>query len=466
MPQIIEANGREYEFPDGMSDDQIRAAIHQDLSRPDTRNISERATDRWGAIQSGEDLPPGYTNESMREKGFLEGVKDSLPTVAGLVNTVRHPIDTAKGMVMAQVNEASGAKDAYLRGDVGEGLRGSLRAALPVLGPMMGDINEDLGRGDMAYAGGKATGYAAQAAVPSLAGKGMGALKARAPQMIANAEAKYASTFGKGAKQAAKAQEMAPEMMDRGMRVTDKARLVEGTEDALGPASANIDTAINQMKTPIDAKRVQAKLDAAQTEAGKPYGPDSEAAMAGIGKYRDEVVPMNAVGDIATKTDVIPPQQARALRQQFDEKPYGTASTTADTQARKAVGDALREELNVDPAVAAANREFSILKDIKTIAEHMPESKTASRVLKEAAASAASAIVASHLPVAGPVAGAAAGLYALRKMLVELPRTPAWKTTTAIWKRDFALALQRKNYERAVKIGARITAGAGVADQP
>jgi hypothetical protein len=87
--------------------------------------------------------------------------------ISGLYNAVRHPIDTGRAVINAQVDQGRQAAELFRRGGVAntvEGIGRSAAAALPLIGPAAAHAGEEIGSGDprrMATGVGEAVGMAA-----------------------------------------------------------------------------------------------------------------------------------------------------------------------------------------------------------------------------------------------------------------------------------------------------------------
>jgi hypothetical protein len=470
MPRYAEVRGQTLEFPDSFTDEQIDAIVQRDFF-----NVSNQARQNMERIKA----------ETPEEKTFLGGLRDAvipsreaLGEIGQMVN-VTDPVGQikaygrmGKGLWDAQMNQANEAKSSFREGNYLEAAGHMAGAYLPVIGPAAAEAGEDIKGGDIGYGLGKAVGLVGTALTP-------GGVKARnaakvknAPKIIAKAEADYAGLFGKSAKNAEIAEKVTPGMMDRGVKFTNpRGDLAELAETKATAADKAVDAAIDSMPEPVSLNKVLDRTTASKDKALTPYGPDSQAIYEKIDDYERNVLPQNA--DAAGN---IEPQTARELRRLFDQKPAargaysGADNLTPDVQAREAVGNALRGELNTDAAVAAANAEESFWLNVKRIAEAAPEGKGMAAIVADnakmagAGALAGAAAAAIGMPALGAIGGAPV-MYAVYRTIRDIPRTPAWRSASAIRRRNFGKALQSGNYGKAAEIGAEIAAGGLIADE-
>lgn len=152
----------------------------------------------------------------------------------------------------------------------------------------------------------------------------------------------------------------------------------------------------------------------------------------------------SAAGKATAAREVIPPAKASEL---------GDPATLARGKQRRALAD-----------------EAKFQSDLQTIADSIPERKTAKNILKDNAKMAAkgfgldtaAAIIpgASHLAIPGIIMEGIATI----KTLYELPKTTLWRTASAVAKREFNAALAKGNHALAANIGAGIATGAFATD--
>ena len=170
-------DGSEVEFPDGMADVDIQAAVRR-LSPPASPSALEslKAFGRgaWrtfnpipGIAEMGRALftPPDMTREPYAAIGGPIGLAAS--RLAGPLWEA-HKATAAKGA------------EAFQRGDILEGVRHSVDAAIPLVGPALDRATDLLQEGQYAEGAGELTGLTAGAALPALLPK------ARVPALARN----------------------------------------------------------------------------------------------------------------------------------------------------------------------------------------------------------------------------------------------------------------------------------------
>lgn len=455
----------------------------EEFSKKYGTSVADTARRRLEAQGVNPDVP--VDPEDNRQPGFWRGLYDSIVpsreaivTMAKLANA-QGPIEQAKaaygvgkGIVEAQVDQGKKAYESYKQGDLIEGAGHALAAGVPLVGPAAAEAGEEIAEGNIGYGLGKATGLVGQVLVPSGAGRAAEGVAAAAPVKIAAAEAKYASTFGK--KNAALAEKLAPEMMDRGMVVSEGA----GLADQAGQAASaiDVDALVQQAAAsgqkldvqPILQRIQQAQADEFHVVNGQsvPKSPESQAIADSLQEYSD-ILAQHA--DSAGKID---PVQALELRRTWEAKPgernfytNPNLKVSDPMKVRMEAADSVRPEINTLPGVGAANAEKSLQLNIQKIAESMPKTKGVGEVLSEGGKKIAVGIAASHVPVPGAqFVGGGAAAYGAYQVLRDLPKTPAWKTAGAIHKRNFYKAMKSKDLATAAEIGAGIVSGQLIAD--
>jgi hypothetical protein len=113
--------------------------------------------------------PPGSAGTR-----FAEGAWTNL-NPAGLVQAVRHPIDTLGALIQAQVEQVQQAKALYDDGRYSEAAGHLGAGLLPLVGPPAAKAGERIGRGDIAGGLGEATGLLASLQAPKVVGTVAGA---------------------------------------------------------------------------------------------------------------------------------------------------------------------------------------------------------------------------------------------------------------------------------------------------
>lgn len=167
------------------------------LHAPKAKPTSEPARD-WFAQNAARKpaSPDDFTDRPSTPDGsaagrFARGAWDMLNPVTiaeGLYGAVRHPVDTGKALVGAQLEQFGKAADAFKEGRYSEAAGYAGAGVLPVIGPVAANIGEQIGGGDVAGGLGAATGVIApMAAARPVAGavaRKASKLKARAAAAV------------------------------------------------------------------------------------------------------------------------------------------------------------------------------------------------------------------------------------------------------------------------------------------
>jgi hypothetical protein len=429
-------------------------------------------------------IDPDRPVDDQMEKahGCLAGLYDSIipsrEALSGILNAAggQGPVEQAKALfglgknlVGAQLDQAGKAKDAYLRGDIIEGMGHSAAAGTPLIGPAAANAGEEIKEGNISYGLGKAAGLVATSLLPARAGGRVEKMTAGAADDIARAEQAYGSVFSKSKGQRNLVERSVPEMMDRGIVVNDPKVLAAKADDAA--AAIDIEGMIRPGTT-VQAQPILDRIRQAQTEEFHPVNgslvpktPEAESIVAALDDYADLIRQHSVNGAIDA-------HQALELRQRWEKGPGdrglyadpNKAVSTSNAVHMEAAG-AVRPEINAIPGIGPANAEKSFQLNLKKIAEAAPQAKTPGAVMKDFGTHLAAAGLAQALPGVGNVVGAGIAGWGSVKVLRELPKTPAWQTARAIHKRDFAKALQAGDYSTAAEIGAGIVSGELIADE-
>jgi hypothetical protein len=91
---------------------------------------------------------PGVARLAGEAVGGALSTVNPINIVSGLYSAVRHPLDTGRALVDAQVNQGRQAVDLFRRGRISEGVGHSLAAAVPLVGPAAARVGEDIGSAD------------------------------------------------------------------------------------------------------------------------------------------------------------------------------------------------------------------------------------------------------------------------------------------------------------------------------
>lgn len=409
-------------------------------------------------------------------------------TIQPVAETVKHPIDTAAGMIrtalgtgdldsIADQVKAGNYKNAALL--VGNHLMTSPgdRIANAQLHPIFDDVQ----KGNYAGAAGQAVGLAAMNAGPAaMEGAGKGALAVAdrvAPAAVdaaeaslrAKSEAQYARTLApttKGNK--VRTADVVPGLIERGQTAgtlkglqNTAAGHIQAMGDAIGTAWENL---------PPDAKIPAESITNALDKAAEAHyvdgsrgkvlmGPVAESAVKNIGQLK-EVLESVAEKNPETGALEIPASRARQVRQYFDQVSQQAGRFEGKSLADQSAGaahaeaaDAIRGELAKQfPDIAVLNKEYSFWKDVHRVVTDTIERKTGQ----------GKPLGVQLAEAGGFVKGGVLGKEAMGQ-LTQAMRSPAWQTVNAVAKDRLANALARGQRGPAEfyvsQIGAAITAG-------
>lgn len=141
---------------------------------------------------------PGVGGLALSAAGGALSAVNPINVVSGLYSAVRHPLQTGRALVNAQVDQGRQAIDLFRRGGVTnavEGVGRSMAAALPLVGPAAARVGEDIGSGDpsrMAHGIGEGVGMVAAPAVARAT------VNRAAPLLRRGAERAVSATMGAG----------------------------------------------------------------------------------------------------------------------------------------------------------------------------------------------------------------------------------------------------------------------------
>lgn len=128
----------------GESDTYIQSVVNDFRTKYDPKGLQADIKSKYEAAASSKD------NQGPQNDYSLGGVGEALKgAVSGAVNTVLHPIDTAKAAIKSQVDQYDRAKSAAKEGDYGSAAMHGVAAAVPVFGPAAVQVGEDIGSGNV-----------------------------------------------------------------------------------------------------------------------------------------------------------------------------------------------------------------------------------------------------------------------------------------------------------------------------
>jgi hypothetical protein len=424
--------------------------------------------------------PGSQVPETDHGPGFLRGVVDqlvpsreALSEIGSMLN-LRGPVEQAKtvygagkNVLSAHADQVVKAKDSYLSGDIVEGMGHAAAAAMPVIGPAAAAAGEEIEAGNIEYGLGRGAGLIADVLLPGAGGRRASALQESAPTRILRAEEDYARTFGNSAKSRSIAERTVPQMMDRGMTFSDPKMLAANADEAA--TAINIDGLIQPGQT-LQSQDILGAIDDLKAEQFSiingnqvPKAPESFAISKALDDYAEIIRGHSTHGSI----DAAKALELRRLWEdrvgKFYESP--SLSTPGSAEARMGAADSLRDPLNRLPGIGEANAEKSFQINVQKLGEAAPQSKTVGKVLGESGAIMGAGALVHTIPGVGPLVGGLTMGGAAIKALREIPKTPAWRTASAIHRRNFAKALQAGDYTTAGQIAGGLASGALIADE-
>ncbi len=305
-----------------------------------------------------------------------------------------------------------------------------------------------------------ASGAAASEAAPLIA-----------PSLKRWAQQQYAR-FLNPTKQATKnmTERVVPELLDRGVRVprvSDKAGaeyLADKAAQEAGKVGEKIGQAVENVPSAVQPQ-IQPILDTLENYKNSFIVNGvrvNEAAVQNAEKLQDTI---HALGSNVSY------QSLNRARQILDEGVARAGGYYGKTLAEGSMVDAQREAANAmrrqlsqaSPDISKLNAEFHFWSQVRDIAEATAERKTGQQGLINtlwgiAGTGLGLGELTGH---GGPIAHGAEGALALG-MLAKALRSPAWRTTSAVFKNQLATQLANGNAGEVMKILAR----AGVAAEP
>lgn len=177
---------------------------------------------------------------------------------------------------------------------------------------------------------------------------------------------------------------------------------------------------------------------------------------------------IEGIQDIVRKQGAdINPDSLRKLKSIFDDPVSqrggyaGTDLTTAYAlKAQKVAANSIRDVMSgASPDVAALNKEISFWLNVQKVTREsglrrIGQQGGLTKILGPLAAGTAGAVTGAHF---GTEAGVGAAITAeLAALASQAVRSPAWRTASAVYKNEFAMALARGDVGRASALSARL----------
>jgi hypothetical protein len=298
--------------------------------------------------------------------------------VKGTYNIVRHPVDTLTSIAERRQQEWDKSKQAFGEGRYTEAAARAVTGAVPVIGPLVADIGEQVGQGDYAGAAGKVAGlsvpFAAEKALATRAATQVGkagTLEREAAQQVADRVLAPGNPKYKGTAKA-----IAPEILERKLS-GNRLELQQVAEDGMAEAGTRIDQAIQDaggIAAPIPAQDIIARLRRSVTDlqdsSGKPLSGQAAKRISAINER------INQIRSLGGRSGMVSFEDLRKIRDEnYDlaarakafEK-TGNPILSDEGWAANETGHAVRETFATrSPAQAAANADFTFFKNLNDV---------------------------------------------------------------------------------------------------
>lgn len=413
---------------------------------------------------------PQPTGEAPAQEGsaagrFLTNLGEQINPVTiakGLVNTVRHPIDTAGNILSAANEQRLKAHEELEKGNYGQMAARSVAAAIPILGPAAAEAGEQIGSGDVAGGLGKATGIVGPMAAVGAMRKSpaKNAVKADALEREAVQQVAQKVLSPKDRRYQADAQKVAPKLLERGVQ-GDRTGIAQWADDLIADAEVRIDEAIQKypatatLKTKPIIDELGAAMDRLSFDGpqGKQVNPTNAALYDQLGELRKFV---SDRGPAMSFDDM------RRLRQQLDTvsresgsfaKAAGDRSLSAAQQATMDTANAIRRQIAAErPELAGPNADMHLgitVRDILDPVKGRPAQPPSATTGATGGLHATGAIIGSLMDV-GPLKPLAS--YVASKVI------PALREAEVSPQNQLRLAQDKYKLAQALKAGKASTA--------
>lgn len=482
-----------------LSDEELLAAQHSGLfDDPAVLNrLDSDSRRRLSKIQA----PPAPTDNPVADSGpvtrFVGGVAQSLnPVPFAKSMRTEGPIQTAKNLYEAQMQQFDQAGRDLQQGHYTEGVGHLTAGTVPIIGPAAAHAADTIKSGDIAAGIGQGVGLAA----PFIAGPAIEG--ARKVSDVTGASARIAGAAERGATQrfvdatAPKlgqnklrlnniAADVAPDVLRNttantrtGLQTQVEAKLDEATQGLDAAADARGPTLSMSTRPILTALRQERQRLVAETIDGSQVIPDySESNVPTAIPIGKDVIPGPNQGQVALIDKAIKEveqlgsvaryEAIRRIRQAYDQLArikYSPAVTPdflakqGEASAAARVTGVLRDKLaTASPETAAANTDYALYKSAHDVLQATEETERARptvgrTIMARAAGAAAGGEVAGGK---GIIAGAIIGPL-VEKILTETK--PAMKIIMARRLNELADALRRNQPDRAQSLTSKLVA--------
>lgn len=263
-------------------------AVRDQVMKSAPPNMDEATFTRWvgpqmhAALVEAELKPPMLEDPAAwRFVKSAASVLNPIAMVEGAYNAVRHPIDTATGIVNQQLDQGKQAIDLAKEGRYSEAAGHGLAAAVPLVGPAAAAAGEQFASGDVA--GG--AGTAAALTLPFLAKPGMALARKVVPKSARVAAARALEEGAAGRYEKVMAPQVGPNKTRFGNMATDVAPKL-----AADPSMSALSRAGLHGKVVEAFDATKAQLDAAADARNKGAAFDTQPLLESLQKARDALV--------------------------------------------------------------------------------------------------------------------------------------------------------------------------------
>lgn len=226
--------------------DKAMASLPKGLTEPEFQRLIGPAMEQ--ALGEAENTDPAVEGSATRR--FLTNAGEVLNPVAaakGIYHAVTDPVGTVVGVGQQMADQWSKAGTALEQGQPREALARAVSGSVPLVGPLVADIGEQVGRGDYAGAAGRVTGLAVPfGAQKALSARATSRAATKAPMLEREAAQQVAGqVLAPGnPKYRGQAQDIAPGILARGMR-GNRLELQQAALEGMDDAAMRIDAAVD-----------------------------------------------------------------------------------------------------------------------------------------------------------------------------------------------------------------------------
>jgi hypothetical protein len=421
---------------------------------------------------------------------FMSRIAENLNPVP-LLGAAAHPIENVKAIAGQTSSKLFESAQAAGKGQYGRSAL-SLAEAVPLVGSMVSQGEEDVKSGN--YAG--LAGTAASLAIPEVAARGLprlGRVTGAAEALEGSATRQYSRVLGattrpnkfigrqviegtpesETALGVARGTRETPGLLDRGVRAFTRKGLQKKFHEHISDVGRQLEQEWAKLPpgegVPLDAvnsRLTQAGLDkfATETPSGQflPTGPHDQAGLNFIGELKSYLEPFATVD--ANGAKVVPYEKIKKFRQDWDDlvaaaKGYQGSDLTNNVKAAayKASANGLRDLLATGkPNIAAINREYSFWKKAATVIDEtvLRTSSQAKPLGRKMARVGGQVLGFSSGGAGGAVLGGE-----VMDAIEAATNSTAWQTTSAVMKHQLADAIAQGSLPKVRRVTQAIVAG-------